>query len=49
MKIKFLFIVKAMYFSKPLGITSTFTSNFPISFIIDCHKLLNYEILKDPF
>ena len=33
-KSKLLLIVTAMYFSNPFGITFTFTSNLPISFII---------------
>ena len=34
MNTKFLFSVNAMYFSNPLGITSTFTSKLLTSFII---------------
>ena len=37
-KIRFLLIVKAMYFCNPFGMTLTFTSNLPISFNI---KLLS--------
>ena len=33
-KTKLLFTVKSMYFSNPFGMTLTFTSNLPISFII---------------
>ena len=33
-KIKFLLIVKAMYFPNPLGMTPTFTSNLLVTLII---------------
>ena len=41
MNTRFLLIVNAMYFSNPLGITSTLTSKLPISFII---KWLSYPL-----